>query len=462
MRTIIRTFQTATRALRRNVMRSALTCVGIVIGIAAVIAITEIGNGINTLNHRAIASLGANALMIQPGNAASGGLSFGAGSSMTLTPQDCDAILRDCPSIQSAAPQVGANSQIIYQDRNWVPMQITGTTPDYLNVRDWPIDEGATFTDQDVRNSAKVCLIGQTIKQELFDDENPIGKEIRLGAVNVKVVGVLGKKGANMFGRDQDDVVIAPWTTIKYRVSNKTSSVSQAQQATATASSSSIDTSVNTLSNIYPNTTSTLYPEQSDIQAADTPQPIRFANINSIMASADATGDIPAAISQINQVLRERHHLRDDQLDDFTVVDMTEINNTLSASTRLVGLLLLIVAMISLLVAGVGIMNIMLVSVTERTREIGLRMAVGARAANILWQFLIEATLLCLVGGIFGILVGRLTSILVRWKLQWPTAISIPAIVVSVLVSAAVGVIFGFYPAWKASKLDPIDALRYE
>jgi ABC-type antimicrobial peptide transport system permease subunit len=279
----------------------------------------------------------------------------------------------------------------------------------------------------------------------------------------VKVVGVLGKKGASMFGRDQDDVIIAPWTTIKYRVSNKTSSVSQAQAAAAAADTSSgINVSVNTLSNIYPNSAQALYPAQSDTQVADTPQPIRFANINSIMASADATGDIPAAISQMTQVLRERHHLRDDQPDDFTIVDMTEINNTLSASTRLIGLLLLIVALISLIVAGVGIMNIMLVSVTERTREIGLRMAVGARGANILWQFLVEATFLCLAGGIVGIAVGRLASILVRKYMHWPTAISIPAIVVSVVVSAAVGLIFGFYPAWKASRLDPIEALRYE
>ena len=462
MRTAIRTCQTAMRALRRNVMRSALTCVGIIIGIAAVIAITEIGNGINTLNQRAIASLGANALIIQPGNSSSGGLNFGAGSAMTLTPEDAQAILSDCPAVRSAAPQVRASSQLIYLGRNYTPQQIMGTTPAYLTVREWPMSEGTAFTDQDVRNSAKVCLIGQTIEEQLFGNEDPIGEEVRLGPVNLKVVGVLGRKGANMFGGDQDDVIVSPWTTIKYRVSNKTVSAAQAQQNTATASTSSIDTSVNTLNNLYPNTSLSLYPAQSDIQAADTPQPIHFTNINSIMTAADATSDIPMAINQITHILRERHHLNEDQPDDFTVIDMTEINNKLLQSAQLVNMLLLIVAAISLLVAGVGIMNIMLVSVTERTREIGLRMAVGARAANILWQFLVEATLLCLVGGLCGIIVGRLASILVRKYAHWPTELSIAAIVASVVVSAAVGVIFGFYPAWKASRLDPIEALRYE
>jgi len=460
MRTTIRTVQTAVRALRRNVMRSALTCVGIVIGIAAVIAMMEIGNGITTLNQRAIASLGANTLMIQPGNAASGGLSFGAGSSMTLTPQDCDAINRECTSLRAAAPTVGTNAQLVYGNRNWVPMQITGTTPAYLTVREWPIDEGAAFSDQDVRNSSKVCLIGKTIEKQLFADESPIGKEVRLGAVNLKVLGVLTKKGANTWGRDQDDVIVCPWTTIKYRVSNRTSGASSA--SAASSSSGGISTAVNTLNNLYPSTGVQLYPAQSETQAADTPQPIRFANISNIMAAAGTAGDIPAAINQVTLVLRERHHLRPDQPDDFQIVDMTEINNAMMQSTLLIGRLLLIVAMISLIVGGVGIMNIMLVSVTERTREIGLRMAVGAQGGNILLQFLVEATVLCLMGGTLGILLGRGASLLVRAILRWPTAVSMPAIVVSVIVSAIVGVVFGFYPAWKASKLDPIEALRYE
>jgi ABC-type antimicrobial peptide transport system permease subunit len=457
MKAVTRTFSTAMRALRRNVMRSILTCLGIIIGTSAVIAITEIGNGISLLNEKAIASLGANNLMIQPGTAASGGISFGAGSTLTLTPQDCDAILRDCPAVLDAAPTVGTNAQLVNGNRNWVPMQITGTTPNYIDVREWPLDDGAMFTDQDVRNSGKVCIIGQTIKRELFGGESPIGKELRLHSISLRVTGVLTRKGANMFGRDQDDVLIAPWTTLKYRVSGKTDSVSSAQGQGSAASSS-----VNSLSNLYPNSQTQLYPAQSQTQAADTPQPVRFTNINSIMAAADSAADIPLAMKQITELLRERHHLRASQDDDFNIRDMKELGDTLGKSTDLIGRLLLIVAMISLIVGGVGIMNIMLVSVTERTREIGLRMAVGARSRDILWQFLIEAILLCLFGGAIGISLGRGVSVLVRVILHWPTHVSLPAIIASVIVSATVGVIFGFYPAWKASRLDPIEALRYE
>jgi len=461
MTAMIRTFQTALRALRRNVTRSALTCIGIVIGIAAVIAMMEIGNGVSALNEKAIASLGANNLMIQPGTAASGGVSWGAGSVMTLTAQDCDAINKQCPAVRMAAPSVGANAQLIYGSKNWVPMQITGSTPEYLDVRQWPLAEGRCFTDQDVRNSAKVCIIGETIKTQLFESENPIGKELRLGSVSLRVMGILTRKGANMFGRDQDDVIIAPWTTIKYRVSGKSEAVSSATGAN-NSSSSAGTTAINTLNKIYPNSQVQLYPAQSDIQAADTPQPVRFANISMIMAAADSTPDIPIAIKQITDVLREQHRLRPDEPDDFQIRDMTELSDTLGATTRLIRNLLIIVAAISLVVGGVGIMNIMLVSVTERTREIGLRMAVGARSRDILFQFLVEAIVLCLIGGAVGIAFGRGGSLLVRLLMRWPTAISIPAIVASVVVSAVVGLGFGFYPAWKASRLDPIEALRYE
>ena len=456
IRTSLKTMQTALNALRRNVMRSALTCVGIVIGIAAVIAMMEVGNGVSTLNANAIASLGANNLLVMPGQAASGGVSFGAGSTMTLTPQDCDAIIQGAPALRAAAPEVRTSGQIVYGNKNWVPMQISGTTPAYFDVRQWPIDQGAYFTDQDVRNSGKVCVIGQTIQKQLFDNENPVGKDLRLSNISLRVVGVLGRKGASMFGSDQDDVIIAPWTTIKYRISGKTSSASVAQQSTAAS------TTVNTLDNLYPNSTLALYPVPSDIQAADDPQPVRFANINSIQTAAASSGEVDLAIKQMTDILRERHRLRDEDPDDFQIRDMTEVMNTFASVTELTSKLLLIVATISLIVGGVGIMNIMLVSVTERTREIGLRMAVGARSTNILLQFLIEAILLCLVGGIIGITLGRVVSLIVRWKLHWPTAISIPAIVASVIVSASVGILFGFYPAWKASRLDPIEALRYE
>jgi ABC-type antimicrobial peptide transport system permease subunit len=456
MRTAIRTLQTSMKALRRNIMRSALTCVGIVIGIAAVIAMMEIGNGVTTLNQRAIASLGANNLAIRPGQAASGGVSWGAGSVMTLTPDDAAALERECPSLRAVAPEVRTNGQIVYGNKNWVPQQIEGTSPAYLDARQWPVDEGSIFTDQDVRNGSKVCIIGQTIKRELFDNENAIGKELRLKNVNLKVVGVLTRKGANMFGGDQDDILVAPWTTIKFRISGQQGGASTSGAAAAASST------VNSLSNLYPSNSVALYPAKSDTQNADNPMPVHFTNINSIQAAADTPDEIKNAMRQITAVLRERHHLRVGEPDDFQIQDMTELMNTFASTTQLIGTLLLIVAGISLVVGGVGIMNIMLVSVTERTREIGLRMAVGARGANIMSQFLIEAIVLCLAGGILGVILGRLISILVRWKLSWPTAVSIPAIVASVLVSATVGIVFGFYPAWKASKLDPIEALRYE
>ncbi len=455
MRAVYRTLLTAVRALRRNVMRSALTCVGIVIGIAAVIAMTEIGNGISTLNAKKIASLGANNLMIQPGSAGGSGFSFGSGSSLTLTAQDCDAMLRECTAIRAAAPTVGTNAQVAYGNKNDPTIRITGTTPAYLDVREWPLDEGDCFTDQDVRNTSKVCVIGQTLKTNLFGDEEPVGKELRVGPVSMRVVGVLTRKGASMFGSDQDNVLIAPWTTIKHRVSNKVDS-------SAVAQASGASSAVNSLSNPYPNTSLQLYPAISQIQAADTPQPIRFANISYIMAAATAPEEIPVAIKQVTELLRDRHRTREGQVEDFQIRDMTEASDALSESTALIGKLLLIVAMISLVVGGVGIMNIMLVSVTERTREIGLRMAVGARARDILWQFLIEAVVLCLLGGIFGIGLGRGASMLVRQFAHWPTAVSLPALIISVIVSAAVGILFGFYPAWKASRLDPIEALRYE
>ncbi len=451
---IYKVFRTALHALRRNVMRSVLTTLGIIIGIAAVIAMMEIGNGVSTMNSRAIASLGANNLMVRPGSAATGGFNYGAGSNMALTPQDADAILRDCPMIRAAAPVVGASAQAIYAGKNYNPQTITGTTPMYLDVRDWPLDEGACFTDQDVRSLAKVCIIGHTIQQELFGNEDPLGKELRLGSVNLRIVGILSRKGASTFGSDQDDVIIAPWTTVKFRVSGSSSSSSSGGGGGGGG--------INSLSNPYPTSTLQLYPSPSQMQAADMPAPIRFVTVSQILTAAVSAEDITPAINEMTDLLRERHRIHPEQPEDFTIRDMTELMNTLTSVQTLFGRLLLIVAAISLVVGGVGIMNIMLVSVTERTREIGLRMAVGARSRDILRQFLVEAVLLCLSGGIIGICLGRGASALVRYFANWPTQASIPAIVISVIVSASVGIVFGFYPAWKASRLDPIEALRYE
>ncbi len=442
------------RALRRNVMRAALTTLGIVIGVAAVIAMMEIGNGSALAIQHTIATMGAYNLMIFPGNSMTAGISSGTGGSMMLTPTDAEAILTDCPSVTAAAPVVWARAQAVYNNLNWSPGNLLGTTPAFLEVRAWgEMAQGNPFTEQDVRNCSKVCVIGATIVKMLFQDEPPVGKEIRLMNVNFKVVGVLKAKGANMMGSDQDDIIMAPWTTIKYRVSG----VSSSSSATVTTASTSI-----LPSQVYPAAQASLYPVASASQQSDTPQPVRFANVNQIVVSAKSAGEVQSAIDEITALLRERHHIRPGLPEDFTVRDMTEMVKTMSSTTELMTTLLLIVAAISLVVGGVGIMNIMLVSVTERTREIGLRMAVGAQSADILHQFLMEAIVLCLIGGAIGIGLGRGTSVLVRLIKHWPTAVSIGAIIVAVAVSALVGVLFGFYPAWKASRLDPIDALRYE
>jgi macrolide transport system ATP-binding/permease protein len=454
--------RTALHSLRRNVLRAALTALGIIIGVAAVIAMMEIGRGSSSAIQRTIASMGANNLMIFPGTAASGGVSFGAGSVMTLTPQDAEAILREAPAVRATAPVVRARTQVIYGNKNWVPIFIYGTTPSYLEVREWPLAEGEAFTEQDVRNASKVALLGQRLVKELFQGESPLGKEVRVNNVAFKVIGVLSPKGANMMGVDQDDILLAPWTSIKYRVAG--SSMANVNQSAQTTSSSTSDTSqkVNTLNQLYPSTKLSLYPEQSAIQQADTPLPVRFTNVDQVLAAARSTPEIPIAIRQITQLLRERHRIRPGEPEDFSIRDMTEMTKALSSTADMMTKLLLAVALISLVVGGVGIMNIMLVSVTERTREIGLRMAVGAWGRDILQQFLVEAVLLCFCGGIAGILVGRGASFLITAVLRWPTEMSLDAIFAAFAVSVTVGIIFGYYPAWKASRLDPINALRYE
>ena len=452
--------RTALNGLRRNVLRAALTALGIIIGVAAVIAMMEIGRGSSSAIQRTIASMGANNLLVLPGTASSGGVSFGSGSVMTLTPQDAEAIASECPGVEATAPIVRARTQVIYGNRNWVPMYIYGTTPDYLRVREWSLTEGEPFTDRDVRNANKVCLLGQRLVRELFEGRSPLGAEVRVQNVSFKVIGVLTSKGANMVGMDQDDILLAPWTTIKFRVTG--SSATTVNQSATTSSGTGTSEQVNTLSQIYPNTQNSLYPLPSATQAADTPLPVRFTNVDQILTAARSAGQVPAAIKQLTQLLRERHRIGSGEADDFNVRDMTEMTKALSSTTTMMSKLLLAVALISLVVGGVGIMNIMLVSVTERTREIGLRLAVGARSRNILQQFLLEAVLLCFCGGIVGILVGRGVSYLIRIILRWPTELSLDAILAAFVVSVMVGIIFGYYPAWKASRLDPIVALRYE
>jgi ABC-type antimicrobial peptide transport system permease subunit len=460
MNSYVRAFRTAFRALRRNLMRSSLTTLGIVIGVAAVIAMTEVGQGSSTAVQRTIASMGANNLLVIPGTASTGGVSFGSGSVVTLIPQDADAIARECSAVNSVAIVVRARTQITFGNKNWVPTFIYGTTPSFLDVREWTdLEEGEPFTDAEVRSEARVCLIGQTIKRELFNNQSPLGAEIRMQNVGFRIVGVLSSRGANMMGSDQDDVVLAPWRTIKARVSSST--LANANQSAGSAAVSSA-TQINTLSQSYPGNQDILFPAIDQLRAADYPQLTRFTNIDQIMVRASTAADIPMAIRQITDLLHERHHIKAGRPDDFVVRDMTEMSKALASSAENMTNTLVFVALVSLIVGGVGIMNIMLVSVTERTREIGLRMAVGARARDILRQFLIEAVVLCLLGGIIGIIVGRGAAELLHYFRGYPIETSIPAIVVSIIVSATVGIIFGFYPAWKASHLDPIEALRYE
>jgi ABC-type antimicrobial peptide transport system permease subunit len=456
-----KTMKTAVRALRRNKTRSALTVLGIVIGIAAVIAMMEIGKGSSRAIERTIASMGANNLMITPGTASSGGVTFGGGSAQTLTAEDAEAIGRECPGVLYSAPVERARTQVIYQDRNWVPTFIFGTTPEYLDVRDWrELAEGEMFTDADVRSSARVAVVGQTIVRELFRGRSPVGRDIRIQNTAFRVVGVLSPKGANAFGWDQDDIIIAPLTTIQFRVAGSTGN-SPTGQAAASGSTSSQTTSGASRDQVFPGSAS-VYPPASGNLLTGGPTAARFMTVDQVLVAARSPDQVRPAIQQITQLLRERHRLRPGEPDDFAIRDMTESASSLAATTSMMTNLLLAVALISLVVGGVGIMNIMLVSVTERTREIGLRMAVGARARDILWQFLVEATLLCVIGGIVGLALGRGTALLVRELLGWPVEMSVEAIVASILVSGIVGVVFGFYPAFKASRLDPIEALRYE
>jgi ABC-type antimicrobial peptide transport system permease subunit len=456
---IMRILRTAIRAIRKNPMRTALTMLGIIIGVAAVIAMMEIGKGSSSSLQKSISSMGSNTIIVFPGNSSAGGISAGMGSSMSLTSQDCDAITKECPAVRYAAPIVRGRGQVVYGNHNWAPMYIYGTTLEYLNMRNWTeLSEGCMFTVSDIRSASQVCVLGQTLVRELFSGKSPIGKEVRIQGVSFKVIGVLSTKGANMMGFDQDDILLAPWTTIKFRVST---SAAMSTNAVTTPSSSSATLTI-TPSTTYPGASESLYPLPTSTQQKNTRFTVRFINIDQILIEASSAGTVDTAVQQITSLLRQRHRTAAADNDDFNIRNMAEMSKLFSSTTVLMTKLLLAVALISLIVGGVGIMNIMLVSVTERTHEIGLRMAVGARGRDILRQFLIEAVVLCVAGGIAGILLGCGSSWLVTYFLRWPTETSMAAIVASVVVSASVGIIFGYYPAWKASRLDPIEALRYE
>lgn len=455
------TIRLAINALRRNILRSALTTLGIVIGIAAVIAMVEIGQGASRAVEKTIQSMGSDIVIIYPSSSRSGVVRGSSGTSTKLTLHDAEALddPERCPSIKAMAPIVRAREQIVNpaNGKNCNPWNLYGTTPTFLEIRDWAnLAEGEPFTEADDDRCEQVCILGQTLVRDLFDGESPIGRQLRIKGLLFKVIGVLTPKGANMMGMDQDDIILAPLRTIKFKVSG------QSVNALAAAVKPDPSTQVNTLTKLYPSTDHKLYPDVVAAQLANNPQLTRSMNIDQILIQSRSQHGMTQTIEEVREVLRERHRLHAEEEDTFVVRDMAEISKALGSTSNMMSMLLLMVATISLVVGGVGIMNIMLVSVTERTREIGLRMAVGARSRDILKQFLVESTLLCTLGGILGIVLGRTISWLVWVFMNWATEVSIPAMVGAVGVSLVVGIVFGFYPAWKASRLDPIEALRYE
>jgi putative ABC transport system permease protein len=400
------TFKIAFRALRRNKLRSVLTALGIIIGVGAVIAMVSIGNGAKTQVEQQIASLGENVILIFSGSVTSSGIRTGWGNAGTLKIEDAEAIRREVPGVIAVSEEIISTSQVSAGNQNWFT-RIYGESPEYFEIRKWPLSDGAVFTPQDVRSANKVCVIGRTTASQIFGSESPIGQVLRIKGVPFLITGVLTPKGLSPQGTDQDDIVIMPYTSAMKRVIGGTT----------------------------------------------------LRGINVQVASPN---DLAPAQQQITELLRQRHNIRAGRDDDFTVRNQQEIAETATATSRIMALLLGAIASVSLVVGGIGIMNIMLVSVTERTREIGVRLAVGAHGRDILTQFLIEAVTLSVIGGAIGILLGLGASRMLSIFAHWPTLISIPSIIAAFFVSAAVGIFFGFYPAREAARLDPIEALRYE
>jgi putative ABC transport system permease protein len=393
----------ALRALMRNTMRSILTALGIIIGVGAVIAMVSIGNGAKAQVEAQVASLGQNVITVFSGSMSSGGMRGGWGSSPSLTIEDAEAIEREVTGIVGVSPEVRDRNQVLANGLNW-NTSVNGESPDYPEIRSWKIASGAMFSDQDVRSVAKVCVIGKTVADQLFANSDPVGQTLRIRNIPFKVLGVLDSKGFNLFGQDQDDTVLVPYTSHMKRLS-------------------------------------------------------RRSYISSILIQAASADVIDKVQKDITEVLTQRRKGREP---DFTVRNQVELAQTATATTQTMTLLLAAIASVSLLVGGIGIMNIMLVSVTERTREIGIRLAIGAHGSDVLMQFLIEATILSSLGGVIGILLGIGSSQLVSHLNGWPVLVSTASVVIAFVFSAAVGMFFGFYPARKAAQLDPIDALRYE
>jgi putative ABC transport system permease protein len=398
----------ALKALQRNKLRAFLTMLGIIIGVAAVIAMVAIGQGSKKSIQDQLSSMGSNMITIRPNSnqTVGGGARLDASGLQSLTLDDVKAIQKQATYITSVSPAVQAKGQAINGALNW-PTTIQGVSPDYLSIRNWPLKDGIPFTQEHVNTADKVCLIGQTVVENIFGSEDPVGKIIRFNKIPFKVIGVLAEKGENAFGQDQDDIIIAPYTTVQKRI-------------------------------------------------------LAIPYIQNIYASAVDENSSTEATAEVTDILRTSHKLKATDDDDFLVRTQAELINTFSSTSQLLTVLLAAIAGISLIVGGIGIMNIMYVSVTERTKEIGLRMSIGAQGTDILLQFLIEAILISITGGIIGVILGITASRLVTLFLSWPTLVSQSSIMLSFMVCAITGVFFGYYPAQKASRLDPIEALRYE
>lgn len=393
----------------RNKLRAFLTMLGIIIGVGAVISMVAIGEGSKQSIRSQLSSMGSNMVTIRPSSntTVGGGARLGSSGLQTLKVEDVDALRKEAQYITAVSPAVSANGQVINGAKNW-PSSMQGVSPEYLGIRDWKLKDGISFDNSAVKSAEKVCLIGQTVVENIFDNgEDPIGKTIRFNKIPFKIIGVLSEKGENTFGQDQDDVLLAPYTTVQKRI-------------------------------------------------------LAITHVQSIYASAIDENSSAAATGEITSILRRQHDLKNNEEDDFTVRTQAELITTISSTSELLTVLLAAIAGISLMVGGIGIMNIMYVSVTERTKEIGLRMSIGARGIDILMQFLIEALLISITGGVLGVLLGITASKLINVFLSWPTLVSQSSIVLSFLVCAITGIFFGYYPAQKASRLDPIEALRYE
>jgi macrolide transport system ATP-binding/permease protein len=447
----------AARALRRNKMRAVLTTLGIFIGVAAVIAMTAVGNGARYSVEQQIQSLGTNLIIILPGATTSNGVRAGFGSTSTLTATDADALRKEVGSVDATSYIDRQVAQVVYENRNW-STSINGATPAYFTIRDWPVTQGRLFTDEESRSAAPVCVLGQTVVNNLFAaNENPVGATVRIKNFPIRVVGVLSTKGQSNFGQDQDDVVIMPFSTAERKALGVSAVTAIVSTATGNGSSNPVlnpYAAVPSTNSVYSNVSSVISPFGSPPKIAGV--------VNMIYVQAASADKVDEVVKRVEQVLHRRHHIQPGQDDDFTVRSLNEIAQASESTSRVMTLLLAAVASISLLVGGIGIMNIMLVSVTERTREIGIRMAIGARRLHILLQFLVESVLLSVIGGIAGALLGIISSKLLSVVAHWPTLISPVSVVGGFLFAAAVGVFFGWYPARKASMLDPIEALRYE